>query len=251
MWCKIAPALSRHFTIVASDLRGYGDSSKPAGSPDHANYSFRAMATDQVEVMSSLGFDRFSAVGHDRGARVLHRMALDHPQALKRVALLDVLPTPFLYAHADRNFATSYWEWFFFIQKSDFPEKLLSSNPEAFLRYEIGELVDNGTISYEAWSEYLRAISTENAMHAMCEDYRAGATIDLEYDAADAARRVLCPLMVCWGDRNPIWQRFNILDVWQEFASIVVGSAIPAGHYLAEEAPEQLLEQLLPFLTMA
>jgi haloacetate dehalogenase len=251
MWHKLAPALSRRFTVVASDLRGYGDSSKPRGSVDHENYSFRAMASDQLELMSSLGFSTFSAVGHDRGARVLHRMALDHPLALKRAALLDILPTAFLYAHADRDFATTYWEWFFFVQKYDFPEKLLSSNPEAFLRYEIGELVDNGTISYEAWSEYLRAISTENATHAMCEDYRAGATIDLENDAADSARRVLCPLMVCWGDRNPVWQRFDMLDVWRQFAPTAVGGAIRAGHYLAEEAPDQLLEKLLPFLNVA
>jgi haloacetate dehalogenase len=251
MWHKVAPALARHFTIVASDLRGYGDSSKPLGLPDHTNYSFRAMATDQVEVMSNLGFETFSAVGHDRGARVLHRMALDHPQALRRVALLDILPTPFLYAQTDRAFATRYWEWFFFVQDSDFPEKLLSGNPEAFLRYEIGELVNNGIISHEAWSEYLRVLSTESAMHAMCEDYRAGATIDLVHDAADSERHVLCPLMILWGDRNPVWKRFDVLEVWRQFAPTAVGCAVRAGHYLAEEAPQQVLAQLLPFLGAA
>ena len=250
MWHKLAPALSRVFTVVASDLRGYGDSSKPAGSADHSNYSFRAMAADQVEVMSSLGFATFSAVGHDRGARVLHRMALDHPQALQRMALLDILPTAFLYAQTDRAFATRYWEWFFFTQGDGFPETLLSGNPAAFLRYELGELVDRGAISSEAWSEYLRALSTEAAMHGMCEDYRAGATIDLEHDAADSARRILCPLMVLWGERNPIWDRFDMLGVWRQFAATVIGSAVPAGHYLAEEAPEHVLAKVLPFLTV-
>ncbi len=249
MWHKVAPSLARHFTVVASDLRGYGDSSKPRGAPDHANYSFRAMAADQVEVMSRLGFETFSAVGHDRGARVLHRMALDHPQAVVRSVLLDILPTRVLYAHTDREFATRYWEWFFLIQGDDLPEKLLSGNPEAFLRYEIGELVQRGVISDEVWREYLRALSTEDAIHGMCEDYRAGATIDLEHDSADAARRVLCPLMVLWGDRNPVWKRFDMLDVWRQFAPAAVGGAIHAGHYLAEEAPDELLHKLLPFLS--
>jgi haloacetate dehalogenase len=204
MWHKVAPALSRHFTVIASDLRGYGDSSKPLGSPDHANYSFRAMAADQV--------------------------------------------TAFLYGQTDRTFATTYWEWFFFVQERDFPEKLLAANPEAFLRYELGELVDSGAISHEVWSEYLRALSTESAMHGMCEDYRAGATIDLEHDAADSERRVRCPLMVLWGDRNPVWGRFDMLGVWRQFAPAAVGSAVHAGHYLAEESPDQVLAKLLPFL---
>jgi len=248
MWHKVAPALALHFTVVASDLRGYGDSSKPAGAADHANYSFRAMADDQIEVMSSLGFGTFSAVGHDRGARVLHRMALDHPKTLRRIALLDILPTAFLYAQTDRTFATSYWEWFFFVQRPDFPEKVLSGNTAAFLRHEIGDLVDNGAISQEAWSEYLRVLSTESAMHSMCEDYRAAATIDLEHDAADFDRQILCPLMVLWGNRNPIWERFDNLEVWRRFAMTVIGCAIQSGHYLAEEAPNEVVAKLLPFL---
>ncbi len=249
MWHKLAPSLSRRFTVVASDLRGYADSSKPRGSVGHENYSFRAMASDQLELMSSLGFEHFSAVGHDRGARVLHRMALDRADALDRVVLLDILPTAFLYAQTDRSFATRYWEWFFFVQEYDFPEKLLSGNPEAFLRYELGEWVDNGVIVPEAWSEYLRALSNPTAMHGMCEDYRAGATIDLEHDAADSGQPVRCPLMVLWGDENPVWRRFNMLEVWRQFAPTVVGSAIRAGHYLAEEAPDQVLAKLLPFLS--
>jgi haloacetate dehalogenase len=248
MWHKLVSELSRHFTVIASDLRGYGDSSKPQGLPDHANYSFREMALDQIEVMSSLGFQRFSAMGHDRGARALHRMALDHIHALNRVVLLDILPTRVLYAESDMKFSRAYWEWFFFIQAFDFPEKLLSADPEAFLHYEIGELVDNGTIPQSVWCEYLRVLSGEGAMHGMCEDYRAGASVDLEHDTADALRHVSCPLMVLWGARNPVWERFDMLAVWRRFAPQVVGSAIEAGHYLAEQAPEEVLRKVLPFL---
>lgn len=248
MWHKIAPVLSRHFTVVASDLRGYGDSSKPRGSAGHENYSFRAMASDQLELMAGLGFKHFSAMGHDRGARVLHRMALDQPDKIDRAVLLDILPTAFLYAQTDRLFATRYWEWFFFVQESDFPESLLSANPEAFLRYELGELVGKGVITPEAWNEYLRALSDPAAMHSMCEDYRAGASIDLEHDAADADRQMHSPLLLLWGDENPVWQRFDMLEVWRRFAPAVVGHAIAAGHYLAEEAPEEVLARVLPFL---
>jgi haloacetate dehalogenase len=249
MWHKVAPVLASHFTVVASDLRGYGDSSKPQGLAGHENYSFRAMAADQIELMSSFGFGKFSAVGHDRGARVLHRMALDWSDALDRVALLDILPTKHLYAHADRLFATRYWEWFFFVQASDFPETLLAGNPEAFLRYELGGLLDSGVIVPEAWREYLRALADPAAMHSMCEDYRAGATIDLEHDAADAGRLLRHPLMILWGDENPIWRRFDMLKVWREFAHDVTGSSVRAAHYLAEEAPDQVLAHLMPFLS--
>lgn len=249
MWHKLAPALSQRFTVIASDLRGYGDSSKPQGLPDHANYSFRAMARDQVELMEKLGFASFLAVGHDRGARVLHRMALDWPAALRKAALLDILPTKVLYEQTDKQFASAYWEWFFFIQEGDFPEKLLGANPEAFLRYELGHLVENGVIGSTAWQEYLRALQDEAAMHGMCEDYRAGASIDLEHDAVDQGRLAEVPLLLLWGELNPVWQRFNMLDVWRLFAKSVTGKGIRSGHYLAEEAPSDVLAALLPFLT--
>jgi haloacetate dehalogenase len=248
MWHKLAPTLARHFTVVASDLRGYGDSSKPRGLPDHENYSFRAMAADQVGLMAKLGFGSFSAAGHDRGARVLHRMALDHADSLGRLVFLDILPTSVLYGRTDRQFASAYWEWFFFIQDHDFPETLLAAAPEAFLRYEIGPLVDDGTIPAAVWDGYLRALSGDGAMHGMCEDYRAGATIDLAHDAADAHRRIASPLLVLWGERNPVWQRFDMLGTWRQFADHVSGGAIDAGHYLAEEAAGQVLERILPFL---
>jgi len=248
MWRRLAPALSREFTIVASDLRGYGDSGKPQGLPDHANYSFRRMATDQIDLMTRLGFDKFSAVGHDRGARVLHRMALDFPDRLQRLAFLDILPTTVLYEQTDRHFANAYWEWFFFTQGQGFPEKLLSADPESFLRYELGHLVDDGTIGPDVWKEYLRVLRDKAAMHGMCEDYRAGATIDLAHDAADAGRRIGVPLLLLWGARNPVWERFDMIGTWQRFAKNVVGSPIQAGHYLAEEAPERVLDELLPFM---
>ena len=249
MWHKLAPALSLRFTVIASDLRGYGDSSKPQGLPDHANYSFRAMAGDQVELMAKLGFSSFSAVGHDRGARVLHRMALDSPTALHKAALLDILPTKVLYENTDKQFASAYWEWFFFIQGGGLPEKLLSADPEAFLRYEIGHLVDSGVIGGAAWAEYLRVLQGEAAMHGMCEDYRAGASIDLEHDTVDKGRLAEVPMLLLWGELNPIWQKFDMLEVWRQHVTSVTGRGIRSGHYLAEEAPNQVLDALLPFLT--
>ena len=249
MWHKIAPALADDFSVVASDLRGYGDSSKPRGGSDHWTYSFRAMAQDQVEVMKALGHDRFMVVGHDRGARVAHRMALDHPGAVRKAAVLDILPTLTLYDEADAEFATAYWEWFFFIQGYGFPEALIGAAPESFLRYELGPLVDRGVIAPEAWDEYLRCISDPSAIHAMCEDYRAGASIDLEHDRSDLDRKISCPLLVLWGAENPIWRRFEMLDIWRQRAESVKGEALPCGHYLAEEAPEMTYDSLRAFLS--
>jgi haloacetate dehalogenase len=249
MWHKLVPTLARRFTVVASDLRGYGDSSKPRGAADHTNYSFRAMAADQHELMATLGFERFSAVGHDRGARVLHRMALDQPDILDRLVLLDILPTTVLYDHADAQFAQAYWEWFFFVQRPDFPERVLSADPERFLRHELGDLVDNGTIPQTVWGEYLRVLDSELAMHTMCEDYRAGASIDLQHDRADADLRIACPVQILWGARNPIWERFDMLAIWRAHARAVQGAPIDSGHYLPEEAPDATLKAILPFLS--
>jgi haloacetate dehalogenase len=206
------------------------------------------MAADQTALMTQLGFANFSAAGHDRGARVLHRMALDFPGRLQRLAFLDILPTTVLYEQTDRHFATSYWEWFFFAQGQGFPEKLLSVDPESFLRYELGHLADDGTIAPEIWNEYLRVLQGQASMHGMCEDYRAGATIDLAHDAADTGRRIEAPLLLLWGSRNPVWKRFDMIGTWQRFASSVVGHPIQAGHYIAEEAPDRVLEELVPFM---
>jgi haloacetate dehalogenase len=249
MWHKIAPALADDFAVVASDLRGYGDSSKPHGASDHRTYSFRAMARDQVEVMTALGHDRFMVVGHDRGARVVHRMALDHPGAVTKAAMLDILPTLTLYEETNAQFARAYWEWFFFIQGYDFPETLIGAAPEEFLRYELGPLVDGGVIAQEAWQEYLRCIGDRAAIHAMCEDYRAAASIDLEHDRSDLERKVTCPLLVLWGGKNPIWRRFDMLDTWRQRAAIVTGEALACGHYLPEEAPDATYARLHAFFS--
>jgi haloacetate dehalogenase len=249
MWHKIAPALADDFAVVASDLRGYGGSSKPHGASDHRTYSFRAMARDQVEVMTALGHDRFMVVGHDRGARVVHRMALDHPEAVTKAALLDILPTLTLYEETDAQFARAYWEWFFFIQGYDFPETLIAAAPEEFLRYELGALVDGGVIAQQAWEEYLRCIRDRAAIHAMCEDYRAGASIDLEHDRSDLERKVTCPLLVLWGAENPIWRRFDMLDTWRQRGATVTGEALACGHYLPEEAPDATYARLHAFFS--
>jgi haloacetate dehalogenase len=249
MWHKIGPRLAEDFAVVATDLRGYGDSSKPHGRSDHANYSFRAMAQDQVEVMEALGHDRFTVVGHDRGARVVHRLALDHPGAVMKAAVLDILPTVTLYEETDALFAREYWEWFFFIQGYDFPERLIGAAPEAFLRYELGPLVDGGVIEKRAWNDYLRCISDPAAIHAMCEDYRAGASIDLEHDRGDLDRKIECPLLALWGAENPIWKRFDMLDIWRQRAETVTGEPLACGHYLPEEAPEATYARLHAFLT--
>jgi haloacetate dehalogenase len=189
MWHKIAPALAEEFTVIATDLRGYGDSSKPRGEPDHAN-SFRTLAQDQVDVVAALGYERFMVAGHDRGARVVHRMALDHPATVRKAAILDILPTLTLYDETNAQFAAAYWEWFFFIQAYDFPETLIAAAAEAFLSYELGQLVSSGAVTQDAWREYLRCISDPSTVHGMCEDYRAGASIDLEYDRRDLSRKV-------------------------------------------------------------
>jgi haloacetate dehalogenase len=203
MWHKIAPALTNDFTVVACDLRGYGDSSKPEGGADHAAYSFRAMARDQIEVMKALGHERFVVAGHDRGARVVHRMALDHPEVVRKAAMLDILPTLTLYEETDAQFARAYWEWFLFTQDYDFPETLLAAAPERFLRYELGALVDSGAISTQAWNEYVRCLSDHPAIHAMCEDYRAGASIDLEHDRSDLDQKITGPCSSSGASRTP------------------------------------------------
>ena len=249
MWHKIAPVLVEEFTVVAADLRGYGDSSKPRGKADHANYSFRAMAQDQVDAMAALGHERFMVAGHDRGARVVHRMALDHPATVRKAALLDILPTLTLYDEANAQFAAAYWEWFFFTQSYDFPETLIAAAPEAFLRYELGPLVSSGVVTREAWREYLRCISDPSTVHGMCEDYRAGASIDLQHDRGDLNKKIPCPVLVLWAGENPVWERFDMLSIWRDRAHTVTGEGVPSGHYLAEEAPDATMARLRAFFS--
>ena len=249
MWHKVAPRLAERFTVVLTDLRGYGDSAKPAGGDDHAAYSKRAMAQDQVEVMAALGFDRFAVVGHDRGARVTHRMALDHPERVTKAAVLDIAPTLYMYEHADMALATAYYHWFFLIQTFDLPERLIGADPDFYVDKKIGKWSKTeGCFSAEALAEYKRCFADPATIHATCEDYRAAAGIDLEHDRADLERKIACPLLVLWGAEGVIERTYDTLAVWRARAGNVSGRALPCGHFLPEEAPEETLAELVAFL---
>lgn len=249
MWHKICHPLAENYTVIMTDLRGYGDSSKPPVTEDHRNYTKRVMAKDQVEVMSSLGYEQFYLVGHDRGARVAHRLALDHPQRVRKLALLDIIPTYQLYQNSDRALATAYYHWFFLIQPHPFPETLISSNPEYFLRHCLSSWgkVKEAFSSY-AIAEYLRCFSNPETINSTCEDYRASATIDLIDDQADLNQKITCPLLVLWGNLGIIGQKYDVLASWQERATNVQGKGINCGHFLAEEAPEETYQALQKFL---
>ena len=247
-WHKIASRLAQKFTVVMTDLRGYGDSSKPQDGENHVNYSKRAMALDQVEVMRSLGFNRFAVVGHDRGARVTWRLAVEHPEAVTKAAVLDIVPSP--YSRVTRDFATQYFHWFFLIQPAPFPETLIGNSAEYYLRSRFQRQgVAANVFTAEALAEYLRCFKDPATIHATCEDYRAGATIDLEHAAEDGARRVMCPLLVLWGERGTVGRLEPAMDIWQEKAVNVTGRSLPAGHFLPEEVPEETLSELLAFLS--
>jgi haloacetate dehalogenase len=256
MWHRIAPELAREHTVVAADLRGYGESGRPDAGPDHAGYSFRAMAADQVALMAALGFDRFAVVGHDRGARVTHRMALDHPDRIERLALLDILPTAYVFAHVDRRLAMAYYHWFFLAQPFDLPERLIGADPLYYLHRSLGSW-GSGLDAHEpeALRAYERAFADPDARHAMIEDYRAGASIDLELDEASAAagQRIAAPCLVLWGERGVVGGNpTEPLDVWRPLADdpgLVTGGVIRgAGHFLAEENHADTLAALQEFL---
>ena len=250
IWHKIAPRLAERFTVVATDLRGYGDSGRPASDPSHAAYAKRSMAADQVEVMAMLGHRRFAVVGHDRGARVAHRLALEHPEAVERLALLDIVPTRTVFATVNQAVATGYYHWFFLIQLNGLPETLIGHDPEYYLREKLKRWcgADKQAITDEAFAEYLRCFADPAAIHATCEDYRAAASIDLAHDEADLARRIACPLLALWGEVGLVGRNYDVLAVWRDYATDVHGHALPCGHYLAEECPEATLAALLAFL---
>ena len=249
MWHKVAPRLAERFNVVCADLRGYGDSSKPEGGADHAAYSKRAMAADQVALMKSLGHSRFLLAGHDRGARVAHRLAVDHPDAVERIAVLDIAPTLAMYEQTTEAFARAYWHWFFLILPAPVPEKMIGADPLFLLR---AKMSTGGAglkpFTSEAWSEYERCFTSE-MIHASCEDYRAAASIDLEHDRADraAGRSVRVPLLALWGAHGVVERCFKPLDEWRRVADDVRGSALPAGHYLAEEVPDLVAAELERF----
>lgn len=257
MWAPVAQDLARDHTVVATDLRGYGESGRPASGEDHAGYSFRAMADDQVAVMAELGFDGFAVVGHDRGARVTHRMLLDHPAAVTRAALLDILPTAYVYDHVDRALATAYYHWFLFIQPADVPERLIAGDPTGYLHTLLGGW-GSGLDAHpaEALASYERAFADPAARHAMMEDYRAGASIDLEHDAASAAigQRITAPALVLWGEGGVVGANAESpLAVWRRAAvepGLVTGRAVAgAGHFLVDEQPADVLAAVRDFLT--
>ncbi|KJK25600.1 alpha/beta hydrolase [Burkholderiaceae bacterium 16] len=250
IWHKVAPALADRFTVIATDLRGYGSSSAPPGNAGHENYSKRAMAQDQVEVMARLGFNVFALCAHDRGARVAHRLCVDHPGRVSRAMLLDIAPTLAMYERTSMAFAAAYWHWFFLIQPAPFPETLINAEPEFYLNKLMG-LRHAGLSPFvpDAMAAYTAAMRDPAHVHAMCEDYRAAATIDLDHDRADRAdgRGIDCPLRVLWGEHGVVARCFEPLSLWQEVASDVSGHAVPCGHYIPEEAPGVLQEEMLAF----
>jgi haloacetate dehalogenase len=250
IWHKVAPTLAQHFTVIASDLRGYGDSEKPASVDGHLNYSKRVMAQDQVELMRSLGFKEFNVLAHDRGARVAHRLAVDHPSAVKKLMLLDIAPTLAMYEQTTQLFATKYWHWFFLIQPAPFPEQLIAADPDFYINKVMGNRSAGlSPFSPEALAEYKRCLRLPGAIHAMCEDYRAAATIDLEHDRADrtVGKKIACPTVVLWGANGVIQMCFDALSEWQRVALHVRGHSLPCGHYIPEEAPDALLADALSF----
>ncbi len=247
MWHKVAPELAKHFTVIAPDLRGYGASSKPSGDHDHLAYSKRAMALDLVEVMSALGFQQFNIAGHDRGARVTYRLALDHPQRVRRAAVLDIIPTLEQFERMDRVSARAAYHWFFLAQPAPFPETLIGRDPDYFLDHSLGSWRGRAdAFTPEALAAYRQAFRNPEMIHATCEDYRAGITCDCAHDATDreARRKIRCPLLVLWGARR---SRARLDEIWKLWAEDVRGEPIECGHFIPEEAPEATLHHLIPF----
>lgn len=253
IWHKVAPLLQEYFTLVISDLRGYGNSSKPTGLAGHRNYSKKEMAKDQVLLMEQLGFDDFYLAGHDRGGRVAHRLAVDYPNKVKKICTLDISPTLAMYEQTNMEFAKSYWWWFFLIQPSPFPEKLITAEPEVYLKKKVGYGVAGLTpFADEAYKAYLSYVSDYDTNHGMCEDYRAAATIDLVHDKEDRqnGKKIQCPMHVLWGEHGVINKCFKPLQDWRELVEDkfpVSGYAVPSGHYLPEQIPEVVAKEFIQF----
>jgi haloacetate dehalogenase len=255
MWHAAAPLLADRHTVVAADLAGYGDSFHPAPTPDHAAHGKRAMALDQVESMAALGFDRFAVAGHDRGGRVAYRMALDHPDRVQRLAVLDIVPTGEVWRRADRDFARGYWHWAFLAQPAPLPERMISGDPQAFfdffVRAGMGLGAEPGRYPREVMDAYRSLLDDPATVEAMCEDYRAGASVDVALDDADreAGRRIACPVLVLWAARGALPRFYpDVLDAWRPWAPDVSGEALDATHFLAEDRPDETTARLLAFL---
>ncbi|MCF8199708.1 MAG: alpha/beta hydrolase [Sulfuritalea sp.] len=250
MWHQLAPLLAEDFSLVMPDLRGYGDSGKPPSLPDASNQSKRVMAQDMAELMTTLGHPRFHVAGHDRGARVLHRMCLDHEERIASACIMDIAPTLTTFALTNQALATAYFHWFFLIQAQPLPERMIATDPESWLkgclsRWSMG---NDQAFSPEAIGEYVRCFSDEEAIRASCDDYRAAAGIDLLHDEADATRKVGCPLLVLWGAKGFVGRNYDVLALWREKADRVFGAAFDCGHFLPEEAPHEVAKQLRDFM---
>jgi haloacetate dehalogenase len=250
MWHLVADELAKHFTVVLMDLRGYGDSVRAPADAEHHNYSKRSMALDAIAVMEHYGFDRFQVMAHDRGARVAHRLAVDHPHAVQRLLTLDIAPTLAMYDHTTDAFARAYWHWFFLIQPAPLPESLIELDPVRYMRSLMGKRhAGLDAFTPAALAEYERCALIPGTATSMCEDYRAAATVDLVHDRADVAagRQLTQPLRVLWGDHGAVGKCFDVLALWRERANDVSGISLPCGHYIAEEAPQLLLAEALAF----
>jgi haloacetate dehalogenase len=250
IWHLVAERLRRRYALVMPDLRGYGDSDKPDGPADHSAYSKRTMGRDMLELMRGFGFERFFVCGHDRGARVAHRLALDAPTAVSALLLLDVSPTLTMYERTTMEFARAYYHWFFLIQPAPLPERLIGADPKFYVRNKLSGWGSAGLGIFDAraLAEYERCASDARAIHAMCEDYRAAAAIDLEHDRADASRRIECPVRVLWGERGVVHRLYTPVEDWQaKAASRVTGRPLPSGHYIPEECPELLAAEIEAF----
>jgi len=251
MWHRVAPALAERFTVIAMDLRGRGDSSRPPASADHGLYSKRAMAADALAVMRAAGFERFAVCAHDRGARVAHRLALDHPDAVSRLMLLDIAPTLAMYEGTTEAFARAYWHWFFLIQPAPLPERAIEADAAAWIREGMGaRFAGLGPFAPQAMAEYERCLAIPGSATAVCEDYRASASIDLDHDRADraAGRRLQMPLRVLWGAHGVVGKCFDVLALWRDVAAQVSGCDLECGHYIAEEQPAALVAEVQRFL---
>ncbi|WP_159810122.1 alpha/beta fold hydrolase [Litoreibacter roseus] len=248
MWHKVAPKLAESFTVVAADLRGYGRSSKPETTSDHAPYSKRAMAKDMASLMEGRGFLKFHVGAHDRGARVAHRLAIDFSDRVEKLAVLDIAPTREMYANTTDAFARAYWHWFFLIQKAPFPERMIEPDPDAYWKKKCGSGVAGLTpFTQHAMNDYLAAFRNPKTIHASCEDYRAAATIDIKHDNEDGDFKLKCPVLALWGVHGAIEAHFDCLALWRMRAREVQGEALPAGHYLAEELPDEIITQFNRF----
>ncbi|BCB59659.1 hydrolase [Halomonas sp. A020] len=251
IWHKVVDTLAQHFTVIAADLRGYGDSGKPDDDPEHLNYAKRTMAADMAELMSALGFERFKVLAHDRGARVAHRLGVDHAERVERMVLLDIAPTLAMYRGTNEAFARSYWHWFFLIRPQPLPEMLIQADPAQYLQSVMGaRSAGMAPFAPAALAEYERCLALPGTATGICGDYRASATIDLEHDQADidVGVKLTCPINVMWGAKGAIEACFDALAEWRKVATQVEGKALPCGHYIAEEAPDLLLEEALSFL---